>query len=119
MRTPARSLASETHEIVETRPSGGEIARRVTVLAFGIIQLLIVLRVLLLLIDANQANGLVAGILAFSQLFVAPFEGILHTNALSAGGSVLDVAALVALFGWTVLELVILWAVNVFRREPA
>ena len=119
VRVPARSVASQTHEIIETRPSGGEIARRVTVLTFGIIQVLIAIRILLLLIDANQGNGLVAVILGLSSFFVAPFEGILNTDAVNAGASVLDVAALLALFGWTALELVILWAVNVFRREPA
>ena len=38
--------------------------------------------------------------------------GILRTNALSAGGSTLDVAAIVALIGWTILELVVLAIVN-------
>ena len=31
----------------------------------------------------------------------------------------LDVAAVVALVGWTVLELIVLWAIGIFRREPA
>lgn len=101
------------------RPSGGETARRVVVLIFGIIQVVIGLRILLLLIAANQGNPLVGAILTFSQLFVAPFEGILGTDALSSGGSILDLAAVVAFVGWSVLELVILWAINIFRREPA
>jgi hypothetical protein len=101
------------------KPSGGELARRVIVLVFGIIQLLIVLRIVLLLLDARTGNDLVRFILDLSQVFVAPFIGILNTDALKAGGSVLDVAAVVALIGWTVLEVVALWIVNVFRREPA
>jgi hypothetical protein len=101
------------------KPSGGELARRVIVLVFGIIQLLIVLRIVLLLLDARTGNDLVRFILDLSQVFVAPFIGILNTDALKAGGSVFDVAALLALIGWTVLELVALWIVNVFRREPA
>ena len=51
--------------------------------------------------------------------FVAPFDGILNSNALSSGGSTLDVAAVVAFVGWTILELIVLWAVGIFRREPA
>jgi len=94
-------------------------ARRVIVLVFGLIQLLIGARIVLLLLDAREANALVAGILDVSQIFVAPFEGILRTDSLNAAGSTLDVAAVVALVGWTVIELVVLWAVGIFRRQPA
>jgi hypothetical protein len=76
------------------------------------------LRILLLLLGAQQGNALVRAILDISQIFVAPFEGILRTDALKASGSILDVTAIVALVGWTVLELIVIWAVNVFRREP-
>ena len=60
-----------------------------------------------------------SGILNVSQLFVAPFEGILKTDALHAGASVLDITAIVAMVGWTILELIVIWAVGIFRREPA
>ena len=98
-------------------PSGGEVARRVIVVVFGIIQVLIVLRIVLLLLDAREGNDLVSFILNTSQLFVAPFEGIFRTNALTSGGSIFDIAAVAALVGWTVLEMIVLWIVNVFRRE--
>ena len=58
------------------------------------------------------------GILNVSQLFVAPFEGILRTDALRSAGSVLDISAIVALVGWTVVELIAIWAVGIFRRQP-
>jgi hypothetical protein len=98
-------------------PSGGELARRAVYLVFGIIQILIVLRILLLLLDAREGNGLVRFILDASQVFVAPFIGIFNTDALKTGGSTFDVAAVAALVGWTVLEWIFLWAVNLFRRE--
>ena len=104
---------------VEMRPSGGELARRIVILLFGLIQVLIGLRILLLLINAREANDLVSLILDVSQIFVGPFEGILRTDALNASGSTLDLAAIVAFVGWTVLELIVLWVVNIFRREPA
>ena len=105
----------------ETRmsPSGGERTHRVLALIFGIIQALIGLRIVLLLLDAREANTLVAFILNMSQLFVVPFEGIFRTNALTSGGSILDIAAIAALVGWTILELISFWIVNLFRREPA
>jgi hypothetical protein len=109
--------------VVERRvtrtPSGGEVAGRVVMFLFGIVQVLIVLRIVLLLLDAREGNDLVSFILNTSQLFVGPFEGMLNTNALHAGGSMLDIAAVLALIGWTVLEALILAAVGVFRREPS
>jgi YGGT family len=104
---------------VTSSPSGSTLASRVVILLFGIVQVLIILRIVFLLMDAREANDLVAWVLNASQIFVAPFEGMLNTNALSAGGSVLDVAAILALIGWTLLEALILAAVGVFRREPA
>jgi hypothetical protein len=104
-------------ERAEVSPSGGEMLRRVVVLIFGIIQALIILRIVLLLLNAREGNDLVAFILNTSQLFVAPFEGIFRTNALTSGGSIFDIAAAAALVGWTILEVIVLWIVNVFRRE--
>jgi hypothetical protein len=72
-----------------------------------------------MLVNANEAQPLVGFLLALSQPFVAPFEGILGSDAVASGGAVIDVAAVVALAGWSVLELVVLWLVNVFRREPS
>jgi hypothetical protein len=101
------------------RPGGAELGRRVAVLLFGLIQVVIALRVVLLALDAREGNVLVSGILNLSQVFVAPFNGVLHTNALQSGGSILDLAAILALVGWTVLELIVLWAIGIFRPEPA
>jgi hypothetical protein len=93
--------------------------RRIIIFGFGLVQLLLGARIVLLLLDAREANGLVSGILNVSQLFVAPFEGILRTDNLHSAGSLLDVSAVVALVGITIIELVVLWAVGIFRREPA
>ena len=109
--------------VVERRvtrtPSGGEVAGRIVVLLFGIVQVLIILRIVLLLLNAREGNDLVSFILNTSQIFVAPFNGMLNIDNLKSGGSVLDVAAVLALIGWTVLEAIILAAVGVFRREPS
>ena len=94
-------------------------ARRIVVLIFGLIQILIAARIILLLLDAREANALVKAILNLSQLFVAPFEGILRTDSLHAAGSVLDITAIVAFIGWTISELIVLWVIGIFRREPA
>ncbi len=111
-----------TGEVVErtvVAPSGGEFARRVVTLIFGVIQTLIALRIVLLLLDAREGNDLVSFILNASQLFVAPFVGIFNVDALRSHGSILDIAAIAALVGWTILEAIVFWAVNIMRREPA
>jgi hypothetical protein len=100
-------------------PEASEQMRRVLVLIFGLIQIIIGARFVLLLLDAREANGLVAGILGISGLFVGPFEGILRTDALHAAGSILDITAIVAFVGWTAIELIVFWAIAIFRREPA
>jgi len=117
--TPAGSetLRTESHHESKTSPGAPETTRRIIVLVFGLIQLVIGLRIVLLLLDAREANGLVSAILSLSQIFVAPFEGILRTDALHAAGSILDITAIVALVGWTILELVVNWGVGIFRRQ--
>lgn len=112
------TVQTESQHVTRTGPGPSEYARRLIVLVFGLIQLVIGARIVLLLLDARPSNDLVAGVLNVSQVLVAPFEGILRTDSLTAGGSRLDVTAIVALVGWTVLELVLIWAVRIFRREP-
>jgi YGGT family len=112
-------VRTDSQRITRTGPGGSEMGRRIVVLLFGLIQIVIGARFVLLLLDAREANGLVSGILNLSQLFVAPFEGILRTDALHSAGSTLDITAVVAFVGWTVLELIVIWALGIFRREPA
>jgi hypothetical protein len=105
--------------VAATGPGGGEFARRVVVFLFGIVQGLIVLRIVFLLLDAREANALVSAVLNASQLFVAPFQGLLNSDALHAGGSVLDIAAIAALIGWTIVEAIVLAAIGIFQRRSA
>ena len=114
-----QSVRTETSRTTTERPAGSELARRIVVLLFGLIQLVIGLRFVLLLLDAREANSLVSAVLAISQWFVGPFEGILRTDALHAAGSTLDITAIVAFIGWTVVEVLILWVIGIFRRERA
>jgi hypothetical protein len=108
-----------TSRQLDVRPSNNETARRIVVLVFGLFQIFIGLRIVLLLLDARTGNFLVSIINNVGGVLIAPFEGILRTNAFSAGGSVLDIAAVVALVGWTVIEMIVIWSLAIFRREPA
>jgi hypothetical protein len=119
---PVTSAGQETtrtdsHRVTRTGPEGEEVAKRIIVLVAGLIQIVIGARIVLRLLDANIGNGIVAGVMNVSNVFVAPFNGILHTNSLSSSGAVLDIAAVLALVGWTVVELVIFWAMDIFRKD--
>ena len=114
-----QTVRTATSRTTTEGPGGSEFTRRIVLGLFGLVQLIIGLRFVLLLLAAREANSLVSGILNISQLFVGPFEGILGTDALHAAGSTLDIAAIVAFIGWTIIEVVVLWAVGIFRREKA
>ena len=111
------TVRTDSRRVSRSGPGGSEMSRRIIILVFGLIQVVIGARIVLLLLDAREANGLVSGILNSSQLFVAPFEGILRTDALRSAGSVLDITAIVAFVGWALVELIVIWAVGIFRRQ--
>ena len=115
----ASSNRTVTRNQVDVRPSNNETARRIVVLVFGLIQIVIGLRIVLLLLDARTGNALVSVINDVGGVLAAPFQGILRINAVSSGGSVLDIAAVVALVGWTILELIVIWSLGVFRHDQA
>jgi len=117
--TGQATVQTDSRRVTRAGPGASETTRRIVVLLFGLIQIVIGARIVLLVLDAREANGLVSGILNISQVFVAPFDGILRTNYLHSAGSVLDITAIVAFVGWTILELIVIWAVGIFRREPA
>jgi hypothetical protein len=113
------TVRTDSRRTTRSGPGGSELTRRIVVLIFGLIQIVIGARIVLLVLDAREANGLVSAILNISQVFVAPFEGILRTDNLHSAGSILDVAAVVAIIGWTIIEVIVLWVAGIFRREPA
>jgi hypothetical protein len=117
--TGQETVRTDSRRITRTGPGGAEMGRRIVVLVFGLIQIVIGARIVLLLLDAREANALVSAVLSISQVFVAPFEGILRTDSLNAAGSVLDVTAIVAFVGWTILELIVLWVIGIFGRRSA
>jgi hypothetical protein len=75
-------------------------------LFFGILETLIVLRILLKLIGANPASPIAALIYAFTDLFLFPFAGL--TGSPAAGGMVLELPAFFAI----VIYALIAWAIE-------
>jgi uncharacterized protein YggT (Ycf19 family) len=105
---------------VASGPGGATTAARVVTFAFGVLQALLILRIILLLLVANPGNDVVSFVLNITQPFVEPFLGMFSLDRVKADqGSVLDVAAIVALIAWTLVEMLILAAIRIFSRRPA
>ncbi len=98
-------------------PTKGELIRRVVMLLFGILQALLILRIVLLLLAANVGNEVVSLILGITDPFVEPFRGMFALDRATAGRSTLDFAAIVALIGWTLVEALILAVLSLGARR--
>ncbi len=72
------------------------------------IQVLLFLRILLLLLGADQANFLVKGVLVISDPAVEIIRNVFRLPVIAGHGTVLDVAAVVAFMFWTIVEAVLL-----------
>lgn len=113
---PARVRTTETS--VRHGPSGGEVIRRFVMLLFGILQGLLILRVILLLLIANPGNDVVRLILGLTDPFVEPFRGMFSLDRVTAdSGSMLDIAAIVALIGWTLIEALVIALLSLGARR--
>jgi uncharacterized protein YggT (Ycf19 family) len=114
----ASTVRTTEREVVPAGPSGASMASRVVTFLFGILQVALILRIILLLLVANPGNDVVALILGITDPFVEPFRGMFSLDRVTADqGSVLDIAAVVALIGWTLVELLILAAIRIFDRR--
>jgi uncharacterized protein YggT (Ycf19 family) len=93
-------------------------ARRIVSLLFGILAVLIGLRILLLLLVANQQNSIVDFVYGITEPFVAPFRGIFAIDQVTpGGGSVFDIGALVALVGWLLIYLLLMAILRLGDRD--
>lgn len=111
-----RVRTTETN--IRKGPSGGEVIRRFVMLLFGILQGLLVIRIILLLLIANRGNDLVNLILGLTDPFVEPFRGMFALDRVTAdSGAMLDVAAIVALIGWTLIEALIIALLSLGARR--
>jgi hypothetical protein len=71
--------------------------------------MVLVLRFLFRLLGANQESSFILFLYNFSQVFIAPFNGIFHDQALSAGNvfelSTLTAMLVYALIAWGLIAL--------------
>ncbi len=105
----------ESSTVIGGRGDRSHLLERFVDLIFGIILALITLRIVLLLVAARESNSLVAAIYGITEVFVAPFRGIVGVDELDAGRSELDVSAIVAFVGWALIWLLIRSILRLFR----
>lgn len=102
----------------DTVPTG-VLAKRIVYYIMGIIIALLSIRIVLLLLAANQGNMFVDFIYALSGIFASPFFGIFSYTP-AYGSSVFEISSVVAiiiyaLLGWAIAKLFTLGS----RRETA
>jgi YggT family protein len=102
---------------IRSGPTAGEVIRRFVVLLFGILQALLIIRIILLVLVANTGNDVVSFILAATDPFVEPFRGMFKLDQVRAGQSKLDIAAIVALVGWTLIEALVVALLSLGARR--
>ena len=92
--------------------------RRILSLLLGILAIMLGLRILLLLFVANESNNIVEFVYNVTEPFVAPFRGIFSFDQVTpGGGSVFDVAAVVALIGWLLIYLLLMAILRLGDRD--
>jgi len=90
---------------------------RLVMLLFGVLQAALILRIVLLLLAADQSNAIVDDILRATAPFVDPFKGMFKINDLpTEAGSFLDIAAIAALVGWSIVEAIVVAILSLFDR---
>lgn len=93
-------------------------ARRVLSLVFGVLTVLLAIRVILLLLVANQTNDIVDFVYGVTEPFVAPFRGIFQFDTVApGGGSLFDIAAVVAFIGWLLIYLLLMAILSLADRD--
>lgn len=105
----AGSSASRQSVHTETRAPAEVIWARVVYYVFGVIEVLIAMRFVLLLLGANRDSGFVSFIHSLSTPFMLPFDAVFKTQ--TAAGSTFELSSLLALavyalIGWGIVMLI-------------
>lgn len=84
-------------------------------LALGIVEMLLIIRIVLLLLAANPDATFSTLIYGWTTPLVAPFQGV-FPNAVGSQGSVIDVAAILAMIVYALLARLAEAAVRIVTR---
>jgi len=108
---PSEPIQTSVQAPLQSRPgvSAAERAAMITYLILGVVEALLITRVILKLLAANPSSSFVRFVYNISALLVAPFQGIFPSPATQ--NSVLELSSLVAiavyaLIAWGIVRLI-------------
>ena len=105
---------------VAVEPSPLAPIRRTIWVIFGVIVALIGIRIVFLALGANAGNVIVDAVYGVTEPLVAPFRGIFSLEQFRpTGTSVIDIAAFVAIVGWTLVAILISAILRIPDRTAA
>lgn len=106
-RSPVRGLASASRATLGLA--------QLIPLALGIIESLLIIRIVLLVLAANPDAGFSSLIYSWTAPFVAPFQGV-FPNVVGSQGPTLDIAAILAMIVYALLARAVGAILRVFAR---
>lgn len=109
---PEQTTRKESH-VYEDSPSGTVLAERIIYYILGVIEVLLVFRLVLALLGANRANDFAQFIFNLSQPFVQPFFSLFGYQP-AYGVSRLEIYTLVAMAVYAVIA----WGIVALIRLP-
>jgi uncharacterized protein YggT (Ycf19 family) len=100
---------AKSADIVRSSVSPGRRATDVIYLVFGVINGLLLIRIVLKMLAANPLAGFASFVYSITDIFLAPFRNLLP--AVTSGRAVFEVSAVVAiivyaLIGWTLAQVI-------------
>ncbi len=108
------SVVQAQRQVVEDSGAGGRaLVSRIAALiwvVFGVLDALIALRVVLQLIAANPGSGFADFVYKFTDIFLAPFSGLVASPVV--GNGIFEISSLIAIVVYALLAWVI---VRIFR----
>lgn len=96
----------------EIRRTNAQWTARVIYFVFGVIEIVIAIRILLKLIAANEASGFARFIYGFTAPFLAPFQNVVNSPR-ARNGSTFEISSILAiliylLISWLIVRLLFL-----------
>ena len=104
---------------VSTHDKNYSVAKTAQVVWFivGVLVFLLLLRMVLALLGANQANAFADLVYSLSNPFVAPFRGLLQVGTVELGVARFELETLVAVIVYTLLGWGLVKLINLGRKD--
>lgn len=108
-----------TERAVTTESRDASVAKTEQIVWFivGVLVFLLILRMILALLGANPENAFADLIYTISNLFVAPFRGLLQVGTLQLGVSRFETETLIAVIVYTLIGWGVVKLINLGRKD--